>query len=105
VPEAAVGAVILTNADDGEYLLRPFMRRVLEILYDGKLEAAGDVAAAAARNQEEIAAARVGLDFAGLRGRISHAPACGHDAFALYVADGLAVEVDVTDCPVRVQCD
>jgi hypothetical protein len=51
VPEAAVGAVILTNADDGEYLLRPFMRRVLEVLYDGKLEAAGDVAAAAARNQ------------------------------------------------------
>jgi len=58
VPDAQVGAVILTNADDGGMLLRPFMRRLLEVLYDGKSEAAGDVAAAAARNQAEIAKAR-----------------------------------------------
>ncbi len=49
VPDAGVGAVLLTNADNGVWLMRPFMRRVLEILYDGKPEAAGDVAAAAAR--------------------------------------------------------
>ncbi|HEY5073001.1 MAG TPA: serine hydrolase domain-containing protein [Caulobacteraceae bacterium] len=55
VPAAGVGAVILTNADDGRLMLRPFMRRMLEILYDGKSEAAGDVAVAAARNQAEIA--------------------------------------------------
>jgi CubicO group peptidase (beta-lactamase class C family) len=58
VPGAQVGAVILTNADDGQMLLRPFMRRLLEVLYDGKPEAAGDVAAAAARNQAQIAKAR-----------------------------------------------
>jgi CubicO group peptidase (beta-lactamase class C family) len=58
IPAADVGAVILTNADDGGYLLRPFMRRLLEVLYDGRDEAAGDVAAAAARNQAEIAKER-----------------------------------------------
>jgi CubicO group peptidase (beta-lactamase class C family) len=63
VPEAGVGAVILTNADDGVYLLRPFMRRLLEVLYDGNSEAAGDVAAAAARNQAEIAKERQRLVF------------------------------------------
>jgi CubicO group peptidase (beta-lactamase class C family) len=63
VPEAGVGAVILTNADDGEYLLRPFMRRLLEILYDGRPEAAADVAAAAVRNQIEINEARKSLAF------------------------------------------
>ncbi len=55
IPGAGVGAVILTNADTGRMMLRPFMRRLLEVLYDGKPEAAGDVAAAAARNQAEIA--------------------------------------------------
>ena len=34
---------------------RSFMRRLLEILYDGKPEAAGAIAAAAARGQAEIA--------------------------------------------------
>jgi hypothetical protein len=62
-PDASVGAVLLTNADDGEYLLRPFMRRLLEVLYDGRPEAAADVSAAASRNREEIAAARGGLEF------------------------------------------
>jgi CubicO group peptidase (beta-lactamase class C family) len=58
LPDAGIGAVILTNADDGQMLLRPFMRRLLEVVYDGKPEAAADVAAAAARNQAEIAAER-----------------------------------------------
>jgi CubicO group peptidase (beta-lactamase class C family) len=58
VPEAQVGAVILTNSDEGVMMLRPFMRRLLEILYDGKPEAAGDVAAAAARNRAQIAKER-----------------------------------------------
>jgi CubicO group peptidase (beta-lactamase class C family) len=55
IPDADIGAVILTNSEEGQMLLRPFMRRVLELLYDGKPEAAGDVAAAAKRNQAEIA--------------------------------------------------
>ena len=41
IPEAGVGAVILTNAGNGQLLLRPFMRRLLEVLYDGRPEAAG----------------------------------------------------------------
>jgi hypothetical protein len=39
-------------------MLRPFMRRLLELLYDGKPEAAGDVAVAAARIKAEIRADR-----------------------------------------------
>jgi CubicO group peptidase (beta-lactamase class C family) len=58
VPDAGIGAVILTNSDTGQALLRPFMRRLLELLYDGKPEAAGDVAAAAARIKAELAAER-----------------------------------------------
>jgi CubicO group peptidase (beta-lactamase class C family) len=58
VPDAQVGAVILTNSDEGQLLLRPFMRRLLEVMYDGKPEAAGDVAAAAKRVQAEYAAER-----------------------------------------------
>jgi CubicO group peptidase (beta-lactamase class C family) len=54
VPSAQVGAVILTNSDLGQLMLRPFMRRLLEVLYDGKPEAAGDVAAAASRYKAEI---------------------------------------------------
>jgi CubicO group peptidase (beta-lactamase class C family) len=39
VPDAGVGGVILTNADSGWRLTRAFMRRTLEVLYDGKPEA------------------------------------------------------------------
>jgi hypothetical protein len=49
IPGAQVGAVILTNAENGPALRRPFMRRLLEVLYDGRPEAAGDVTAAAQR--------------------------------------------------------
>jgi hypothetical protein len=49
IPSAKVGAVILTNADNGAALRGPFMRRLLEVLYDGREEAAGDVAAAVQR--------------------------------------------------------
>ena len=50
-PDAKVAAVLLTNADNGNALLRPFMRRILEVLYDGKPEAAANVAATAAAIQ------------------------------------------------------
>lgn len=53
IPAAGVAAVILTNADNGPFLRRPFMRRLLEILYDGKPEAAGDVAIAVKRIADE----------------------------------------------------
>ena len=58
IPSADVGAVILTNADAGSFLTRPFMRRLLEILYDGKPEASGDVAAIAKNIELDMAAER-----------------------------------------------
>ena len=58
IPSADIGAVILTSADNGQMLLRPFMRRLLELLYDGQPEAANDVAVAAARNASELATER-----------------------------------------------
>ena len=58
IPAANLGAVILTNSDNGQALLRPFMRRVLELLYDGKPEAAGDVSASATRIHAELAKER-----------------------------------------------
>jgi CubicO group peptidase (beta-lactamase class C family) len=63
IPSAGVGAVILANADDGGFMLSPFRRRLLEILYDGKPEAALQVTAAAADNQVQIAAERKRLQF------------------------------------------
>ncbi|HVU22094.1 MAG TPA: serine hydrolase domain-containing protein [Rhizomicrobium sp.] len=61
IPDAQVGAVLLTNADTGQLMLRPFMRRVLEILYDGKPEAADDAAAQAKRIKAELAEQRTHL--------------------------------------------
>lgn len=47
LPEHGVGAVILTNADTGGLMLGSFRRRLLEVLFDGKPEAAEDLAKAA----------------------------------------------------------
>ena len=58
LPDAGIGAVVLTNSDNGGMMLRPFMRRLLEIVFDGKPEAAGDVAAAAARHKAYLAKER-----------------------------------------------
>lgn len=48
LPDYGIGAVILTNADTGGMLVGPFTRRLLEIAFDGKPEAVGDVTGAAA---------------------------------------------------------
>ncbi len=84
VPDAKVGAVILTNADDGGDMLRPFMRRLLEVLYDGKPWAANMIATSAKANQAEIAKERTRLvlppapaALAGLADRYS-SPELGH---------------------------
>lgn len=55
LPDSGIGAVILTNSDNGGMLLGPFGRRLLEIIFDGKPEAAGDVASQAARHKAELA--------------------------------------------------
>ncbi len=47
LPEAGVGAILMTNADDGMLLLSLFQRYLLEELYDGKPEAKEDLALAA----------------------------------------------------------
>src|SRR3569623_1534759 len=65
LPDQGVGAVILTNADSGPALLEPFLRRLFEVMYDGKPEAAQDVAAAATRLKAQAAARRARLTLPG----------------------------------------
>ena len=61
LPDAGVGAVILTNADEGQSLIGPFKRRLLELVYDGRPEAAGNVAASAASQRASLAKERAKL--------------------------------------------
>lgn len=56
IPEAGVGAVLLTNSDEGGLLLAPFRRRLMEILYEGRPEAAATVATQASANRIGLAA-------------------------------------------------
>ena len=58
IPSAGVGAVILTNSDSGVYLRGPFGRKLLEVLYNGKPQAAAQVAVAAATLKAESAKTR-----------------------------------------------
>jgi CubicO group peptidase (beta-lactamase class C family) len=58
LPDSGVGAVLLTNADNGGMLLHPFMRRLVEVLFDGKPEAIGDVDSAAANYHAVLAKER-----------------------------------------------
>ncbi|WP_295999877.1 serine hydrolase [Rugamonas sp.] len=58
LPDEGIGAVLLTNADEGRPLLGPFLRRLLELLYDGKPEAADAVRIAAANDAAERASDR-----------------------------------------------
>ncbi|HEX4507152.1 MAG TPA: serine hydrolase domain-containing protein [Alphaproteobacteria bacterium] len=44
LPDADVGAVLLVNADRGELMLDTFKRRLLEVLFEGREEAAPDLA-------------------------------------------------------------
>lgn len=63
VPDAGIGAVLLTNSDEGQALLAPFMRRLLEIMYDGRPEAADMVTATATRYKTEYAKERETLAY------------------------------------------
>jgi CubicO group peptidase (beta-lactamase class C family) len=58
LPEHDVGAVILTNSDPGVMIRGPFMRRLLEVLFDGKPEAVDNLNAQAKQFREGIAAER-----------------------------------------------
>jgi len=58
LPDSQIGAAILTNSETGGMLLGPFSRRLLEVVFDGKPEAEGDVAAQAARYKAQLAKER-----------------------------------------------
>ncbi|MFT3790057.1 MAG: serine hydrolase domain-containing protein [Rudaea sp.] len=58
IPEAGIGAVLLTNSDQGQLMLKPFRRRLLEVLYDGRPEALADVRARADNQRAEYASLR-----------------------------------------------
>jgi hypothetical protein len=58
LPDYGVGAVILTNHDLGYALRGPFLRRLLEVLFDGKPEAADQLAVAAKQLKATIAKER-----------------------------------------------
>lgn len=55
VPSAQVGVVVLTNSNSGYSLTDSVKRRLLEILFDGKTEAASDVKSVAKRSDEASA--------------------------------------------------
>ena len=55
LPDSGIGAVMLTNSDNGGMLLGPFSRRLLEVVFDGKPEAVADVDSSAATHKAELA--------------------------------------------------
>ncbi|MBV9304466.1 MAG: beta-lactamase family protein [Acidobacteriaceae bacterium] len=58
LPDSGIGAVLLTNADNGGMMLHPFMRRLLEVVFDGKPEAVGDLDSAAQNYRAYLAKER-----------------------------------------------
>jgi len=61
LPDYGIGAVILTNADDGAALLDPFARKLLEQVFDGKPEADRQLQAAAMHKEISARAFRQSL--------------------------------------------
>jgi CubicO group peptidase (beta-lactamase class C family) len=54
-PDQGVGAILVTNADNGGILLRPFARRLAEVLFDGRAEAVEDLASRAKAHAAHVA--------------------------------------------------
>jgi CubicO group peptidase (beta-lactamase class C family) len=54
LPEHGVAGVILTNADSGWFVRDPIIRRIAEVLFDGRAEAAAALAGGAAENRAWI---------------------------------------------------
>ena len=61
LPGSGIGAVLLTNSDNGGMLLGPLMRRLVEVVFDGKPEAVAAVDAAAANYRTVLAKERARL--------------------------------------------
>ncbi|QDA56220.1 serine hydrolase domain-containing protein [Thermomonas aquatica] len=64
-PAQKVGAVILTNADEGVYLRGPFKRRLMELMFDGEAQAQATADANAKANREGFDAFRKLLQIPG----------------------------------------
>lgn len=58
LPEHGIGATILTNADAGFFIRGPLLRKLLELLFDGKPEADEGIRVAAANRRAEAAKLR-----------------------------------------------
>jgi CubicO group peptidase (beta-lactamase class C family) len=58
LPEYGVGGVILTNSDSGVLLRGPLLRKLVELLFDGKPEADSQFSAAAVARKAAIAKER-----------------------------------------------
>jgi CubicO group peptidase (beta-lactamase class C family) len=65
LPDAEIGAVLLTNADSGPAMFKPFLRRLLEVVYDGKPEAAREVDNAAKQMKAQLKVKRARLTVPG----------------------------------------
>ncbi|MFT4939236.1 MAG: CubicO group peptidase (beta-lactamase class C family) [Paraglaciecola sp.] len=65
IPSANVGAVILTNSDEGYALLKPFTRRLIEILYDAEPQATDQIAVKAESNHLNAGKLREETDHPG----------------------------------------
>jgi hypothetical protein len=61
IPDANFGAVILTNSDEGGYLLRPFGRKLIELLYDAEPKASASIAASVASTKAYLSKERADL--------------------------------------------
>ena len=71
ITDAQVGAVILTNGDNGFDLRGPFARRLLEVLYDGRPEAVKELDASAKTLDAELAGERPHLQVPPDPGQVS----------------------------------
>jgi hypothetical protein len=58
LPDHGIGAVVLTNGDPGWIVRDEFRRKLLEVLFDGRPEAAADAAARAKTFYQQLAAER-----------------------------------------------
>jgi hypothetical protein len=62
LPDHGVGAVILTNSDSGAAIRGPLLRKLLEVLFDGKPEAEAMLKVGAAQRKAAIAKNRERLE-------------------------------------------
>jgi CubicO group peptidase (beta-lactamase class C family) len=72
LPDQGIGAVLLTNSDSGALMRRAFMRRLLEVVFDGKPEAVEDVMALEAIHKSEVAKKRERLTVPADASVVSH---------------------------------